>query len=212
MTKKVIGLLGGVFDPIHNGHLYIASQAIDKLKLDEVRFIPCKKQVLKEKSHATEIQRLTMLKLAIKGYDHFSIDEREINRETPSYTLETLISLRQEFPSYSLCWILGTDAFQQFDHWYHWHEIVNYAHLIIVDRPHAARELNPLLKKFLETHLTTIQTDLLEFTHGKIFRLKIKPSEISSTSIREKIKHHQDISFDVPKEVKHYIEENGLYK
>ena len=63
MTKKIVGLLGGVFDPIHNGHLYIAHQALDKLQLNEIRFIPCKQQVLKEKSHATEIQRLTMLKL-----------------------------------------------------------------------------------------------------------------------------------------------------
>ncbi len=211
MTKKAIGLLGGVFDPIHNGHLYIANQALDKLNFDEIWFIPCKKQVLKEKSHATEIQRLTMLKLACNQQDNFLIDEREINRDTPSYTIETLVSLRQDYPNTSLCWLLGADAFEQFDHWHRWHEILNYAHLVVIDRPHATKELNPTLKKFFNSHLTTNSKDLHELTHGKIFQLKIKPNDISSTSIREKIKHQQDIAFDVPEDVKRYIEENNLY-
>lgn len=134
-VKKALGILGGTFDPIHQGHLGIAHAALLACQLTEIRFIPCKQPLLKNQAHASTEQRLAMLSIACKPYPNFVIDDREIKRDTPSYMVETLTSLRADYPTSALCLIIGIDAFIDLPQWYHWQQLIDLAHIIIPNRP-----------------------------------------------------------------------------
>ncbi len=108
--EKPIGILGGTFDPIHHGHLRTALEVYEEVNCKEIRFIPCKQPVHRSTPIASLQQRLDMLHLALAAQPGFILDTREIQRDTPSYTLLTLKSLREEFPQSPLCLIMGVDA------------------------------------------------------------------------------------------------------
>ena len=135
MLNKPIGLFGGTFDPIHHGHLQTAERLCTDLKLTQIFFILCKQPVLKPAARATAQQRLDMLALALKNYSQFTVDKRELTRDTPSYTIDTLKSYQQEMPNTPLYFILGIDAFLQLPQWYQWQQLLDYCHLIIINRP-----------------------------------------------------------------------------
>ena len=113
-----LALLGGTFDPVHFGHLRIASETAAALKLPEVRLIPSKTPVHRTRPSASEAQRLAMLELAVAAVPALAVDDRELKRDSPSYTVLTLESLRAEFPQRPLIWLIGIDAFMHIDHWY----------------------------------------------------------------------------------------------
>ena len=115
-----LALLGGTFDPAHFGHLRIASETAAALKLPDVRLIPSKTPVHRARPGANEAQRLAMLKLAVADIPGLVADDRELKRDTPSYTVLTLESLRAEFPQRPLIWLIGIDAFMHINHWYQW--------------------------------------------------------------------------------------------
>ena len=115
-----LALLGGTFDPVHWGHLRIASETAAALKLPEVRLIPSQAPVHRASPGATGEQRLAMLRLAVADAPGLSVDDRELTRDTPSYTTLTLESLRTEFPLRPLIWLIGVDAFVHINTWYEW--------------------------------------------------------------------------------------------
>lgn len=207
----MIGILGGSFDPIHCGHLHIALTLYQQLHLSEVRFIPCKSSVSGKKIIANEQQRLTMLKLALQPYPYFLIDERELHRNTPSYMIETLVSLRQECGDAPLGLILGYDNLIQLDHWYQWTSLIDYAHLLIVPRPDQIGPCSQQVRTFIEkyqTHDATLLTrqpaGLLLMTHGQAL-------PISATYIRKTIASgHYPVDL-LPSSVLNYILEQKLY-
>ncbi|MBI5447793.1 MAG: nicotinate (nicotinamide) nucleotide adenylyltransferase, partial [Gammaproteobacteria bacterium] len=129
--------MGGSFDPVHLGHLRVALDVLQTLSIPRIKFIPCQQQVLKIQAPLDQIHRLAMLKLAIDGVQGFEVDERELNRPAPSYTVDTLQALRKEYPTHPLCFILGGDAAKSLEQWYHWPALFDLAHLIIVSRPAA---------------------------------------------------------------------------
>ncbi len=184
-----LALLGGTFDPVHFGHLRIASETAAALKLPDVRLIPSKAPVHRARPGACEAQRLAMLQLAAVGAPSLAVDDRELKRDTPSYTVLTLESLRAEFPQRPLIWLIGIDAFMHINHWYEWPRLFELAHFVVLNRPGFAvsQALSPVLAEVWQGRLTRTATTLSETTHGRIFLHTVTPQAISATEIRNTI-------------------------
>lgn len=131
---KNIGLYGGTFDPIHKGHINTSIAVQNHMHYSSYRFLPCKIPTLKAPAHATTSQRIKMLEIALQSYPQFEIDLREIKRKTPSYMVDTLISLREEEPNATISLILGYDAFRSLPQWYQWEKILTLANILVINR------------------------------------------------------------------------------
>ena len=126
-----IGLLGGTFDPIHFGHLRLAQELATQLHFDKVHFIPSANPPHKTHPQVSAQHRAQMVQLAISDNPLFICDTRELNRNGASYTVDTLISLREEVGyKVSLCLIMGSDAFMRLNTWVRWQDLLNYCHII----------------------------------------------------------------------------------
>lgn len=211
---KHIGLLGGTFNPIHFGHLRMAQELADALNLDEVRFIPAANPPHKITPTVSAQQRVAMVQLAIDDNPLFKLDARELERAGASYTIDTLISLREELGSKaSLCLMMGSDAFTKLDSWHRWDELLNYCHIILVQRPNAKSEkLSDKMTAFLSQHYTENLDDLAEKTAGYIHMQAITTQDISATHIREKLATGNSAKYLMPDTVLAYIQQQQLYK
>ena len=184
-----LALLGGTFDPVHWGHLRIASETAAALKLPEVRLIPSKAPVHRAAPGATGDQRLAMLRLAVADAPGLSVDDRELTRDTPSYTALTLESLRAEFPLRPLIWLIGVDAFVHINRWYEWPRLFELAHFVVLNRPGFAvsQALSATLAEVWQGRLTRSDEVLTHTTHGSIYLHTVTPQAISATVIRNTI-------------------------
>jgi nicotinate-nucleotide adenylyltransferase len=210
---RSIGILGGTFDPIHNGHLRLAVEAHQQLKLDHVRLIPVNNPPHREIPIASSLQRQRMIELAITDQPAFTIDSRELERDTVSYSIDTLKSLRQEYTNDSLCLILGHDAFNKLDSWKDWQELLNYAHIIVANRPNeSSTNISIELKSWIEQHQTTDKIDLEKKQSGFIYFITIPMLDISSSMIRHYYTQGKAVDDLLPTTINTYIEENNLYR
>lgn len=210
---KPIGILGGTFDPIHHGHLRIALELYQQLDLRQVRFIPCQQPVLDKTAQATTIQRVEMLKLAINNQKQFILDDRELKRNTPSYTIETLISLREEFCDIPLCLITGSDSFLQLSRWHRWQELITLSHIVVIPRPDYLLDdiQEELIKNFLIKHQVNNPLLLQEKLNGYIYIANFQPLAISSTYIRQQITNGLNPAYLLPENVLQYIWKEEVY-
>jgi len=209
--QKPIGVLGGTFDPIHLGHLSLASEVYSQLDLQEIRFIPCYQSPLKGKPIASGEQRSEMIKLAIKNRAEFSVDNRELQRKKISYTIDTVKSLRHEMKDVPLCLIMSMDAFCEFNLWHKWREIVQLAHLIVANRTGSRAIANDEIKKLLQERQVFVTDKLIVESGGRIFFINIPVNPISATEIRRLIKSGESTQHLLPKGVWEYICENKIY-
>ena len=211
-----LALLGGTFDPVHFGHLRIASETAAVLKLPEVRLIPSKIPVHRTRPGASEAQRLAMLELAVAAVPALAVDDRELKRDSPSYTVLTLESLRAEFPQRPLIWLIGIDAFMHINHWYQWPRLFELAHFVVLNRPGFAvsQALSPVLADVWRGRLTRSIAALPETTHGSIYLHTVTPQAISATVIRNTIAAGADdsaLESLLPAPVLAYIRAHQLY-
>jgi nicotinate-nucleotide adenylyltransferase len=132
---KPIGIFGGTFDPIHYGHLRTAFEMLQALRFHEVRFMPCGNPPHRSEPVAEAKLRLRMVEIAVDAHPGFIVDGRELLREGPSYSVDTLKALRDEYPHQSLGLIIGMDAFLGLPKWYHWREILELSHIVVAHRP-----------------------------------------------------------------------------
>ena len=210
-----IGLLGGTFDPIHFGHLGMAQELAQALALDTVKFIPAAVPPLKSQPSASAADRCAMVQLAIANNPDFQLDDRELKRTGPSYTLDTLRSLRSELGEQdSLVLFIGSDAFKQFNRWHQWQEIIRLCHIALVARPDSevSKALDPELVTFLQDHFTKNAMDLQSATAGLITMQAITSLTISSSAIREQLTNQQSARYLTPDCVLDYIAQHGLYQ
>ena len=135
----MIGIFGGTFDPIHCGHLRAIVELRDALALDEVRVIPCARPAHRDAPAAPPAARVAMLRAALRAMHGCVVDERELARPGPSYTVDTLAELRDERPTAALCLLLGHDAFAGLAQWHRWRELFTLAHVVVARRPGAAQ-------------------------------------------------------------------------
>jgi len=212
--RPLIGILGGTFDPIHYGHLRMAEDLADLLKLDAVRFIPSANPPHKQSPTTSAEDRCEMVKLAIATNPRFIFDDRELKREGASYTIDTLLSLREELgKETALCLIMGSDAFAEFDSWHRWQEILGLCHLALVERPNVelAEALRPTLQDLLRQHYTDEPDRLSASPAGHISIQRITALDISATAIRKYLATQRSPRYLLPNAVFDYIDRHHLY-
>ena len=129
------GIFGGTFDPVHFGHLRTAIEIIEHFKLSELRLLPCATPPLKQAAQANSQQRVQMLELALKGLHNIKIDTTEIDRKGASYTIDTLITIRETVKEAPVILFLGSDILPTLNHWHRWEELLDLAHLVFIHRP-----------------------------------------------------------------------------
>ncbi len=209
---RPIGVFGGTFDPIHYGHLRSAFEMLQALDFGEVRFVPCGDPPHRGSTFANAAQRLQLVRLAIAGQAGFVADDRELRRDGPSYTIDTLNSLREEFPRHSLGLIVGMDAFLGLPTWHRWDAILEAAHIVVAHRPGWKAPDIGVLGELIAEHGTHRIGDLHESLNGRIHIHAVTQLEIASTEIRDLVAAGRDPRFLMPDAVRDEIENTGLYK
>ena len=197
-----IGVFGGTFDPIHRGHLELAQAALDQLSLDRIIFIPAGQPWLKAGQPVTPAHhRLAMVRLALEHNPAFSVSEMEINRAGPTYTVDTLETLRRELgEDKELHVILGSDVLETFDRWKDPERILGLCRLAVAKRSGVGESE---IKGFL---------DRFPNFSDKVTLLDASPPDIKATDVRHAISRDQAIESNVPDPVVAYIKQFGLYQ
>ena len=207
-----VGVFGGTFDPIHFGHLRPALELQQALGLDEVRFVPCRQPPHRAPPVAGAEARAEMTALAIAGIEGFVLDRRELHREGPSYTLDTLAALRRELPNERLVLLLGTDAFLGLPGWHGWRALLELAHIAVAHRPGWSLDDGAGLQELTHGRLVATPEALREDVVGRIALIAVTQLEISATALRALAGMGADIHFLVPEVVREYIEKTGCYR
>lgn len=198
---KRVGILGGTFDPVHNGHLAIAEEALTGLRLDRVLFVPAGQPWMKsDRAIAPAEHRVAIVRLAIEGNPHFGLSLIEVERHGPTYTVDTLRELCAQYGTATdLYFIMGWDGLPEFPRWKEPSEIIRLAMLVAVPRPHSPK---PDVAS-LERRVPGISKRVV-FLEGPLV-------DISATDIRERLRKGQTLGGLVPEAVEAYVREKGLY-
>ncbi|MCG8377859.1 MAG: nicotinate-nucleotide adenylyltransferase [Proteobacteria bacterium] len=209
---SLIGILGGTFDPIHYGHIRLALEAVEQLDLDQVRLIPLNIPPHRHNPVASAVDRQNMLELAVRNETSLYIDLRELESEEVSYTIDTLKSLRNEFRNDVLFLIVGRDAFNKIDCWKDWQHLLDYAHIIVANRPgESSQDITNKINDWLtENQIKNIDC-LKNKRNGYIHFIDIPDLDISSTMIRKACSKKENIKNLLPDKTILYIKENQLY-
>ncbi|MBM83301.1 MAG: nicotinic acid mononucleotide adenylyltransferase [Planctomycetaceae bacterium] len=196
-----VGIFGGTFDPVHCGHLLLAEQCREQCGLDEIRFVPTGNPPHKASANITDGQhRAEMLEFATAGVPAFVVDRMELNRDTVTYTIDTLRELAGQ-ESRELYFIMGSDSLADLPNWREPAAILEMTHVIAVNRGGRSQpDLEPLRAQF---------GDVVD---QKIISVAMPGIELSATDIRGRIATGKSIRFQVPRAVEAYIEEHGLYR
>ena len=206
-----IGILGGTFDPVHCGHLRLALEIREQLSLESVRLLPAPNPRLRETPRADVTLRLEMLRAAVDPEPGLEVDARELDREGPTYTVESLESLRREFSHEPLVFIVGMDSFRRLDHWHRWREFTRLAHLVVAHRPGGALPGPGPVADFLDAHRCDDAATLTAKPAGYVMICAPPLLDISATRIRTLIGEGRSIRFLVPDKVIELIERTGCY-
>jgi nicotinate-nucleotide adenylyltransferase len=206
--SKLIGVFGGTFDPVHNGHTQIILNLIKDIPFSEIKVIP--NGTPPHRSSVGSVNdRLQMVSLAFQGQDKVTIDDREIKREGFSYAIDTAKEILDEYKEDRLVWIMGSDAFSGIDSWYKWEEFLKLVNILVVTRPHT--EINKDSKVWQLVQEIEIDNIASFKGTGKIIIHKINPINISSTQVRKNVSLGKDLDNLVIDEVSDYIDEGKLY-
>ena len=196
-----IGVLGGTFDPVHNGHLIVAEEVKTRLNLVEIIFVPAGQPWLKAAKPISPAEhRLQMLRLAIADKPYFKLSTIEIERTGPSYTIDTITELRDKFGSEDeLFFILGWDSLAELPQWREPSRLIKMCYLVAVPRPGYPR---PKLK--------TLEV-IIRGLSQRVMLMKKPEIDISASAIRERVARGLSIRHLVPEPVNRYIKEHRLY-
>jgi nicotinate-nucleotide adenylyltransferase len=206
-----VAVFGGTFDPVHYGHLRTAYELKHKLRFDEVRFVPCGEPPHRTAPITPADVRVRMLEAAIGGEPGFAVDLREIERKGPSYTVDTLRSLREDLPTAPLCLLLGMDAFLDLPLWHEWHHLLDHAHVVVAHRPGWQAPRHGQLGELIRKHVAASPQELRESRAGKIHIEPVTQLEVSSTELRRSIRAGIDAKYLLPDSVWRIIVETRCY-
>lgn len=211
-----LGLFGGTFDPVHSGHLRLATELAEAFHLEKVIFIPAGLPYHRGRAaHATSEQRLTMLKLATQRDARFDVDDREIKRSGNTYTYDTLAEIRHERgPDVPLVFLSGTDSFAKINTWHRWTELFDLAHFAIAVRADDADWIKTgpgTIPREAWPRITLNPRELAASPSGKIMTFAMTPLSISSTAIRSLAAEGASIRYLTPDPVVEYIRSHNIY-
>jgi nicotinate-nucleotide adenylyltransferase len=207
----MIGILGGTFDPIHLGHLHIASQVMARLGLQQLQFMPCAQPVHRDGPHASAAQRCSMIELAIDDQPEFVLNSLEVERGGPSYSIDSLREIwrqnRQRQNTQSLVLILGADAFNGFANWKSPGEILELAHLVVCGRP--GFEID---REIFGDHRVETCGEITSSHAGRILALTVDAIDCSSSGVRTALEMGNTPRQYLTTKVADYIDEHNLYR
>ena len=193
----MIGLFGGTFDPVHNGHLQVATKVCEEMNLDEIVMVPAGYPYMKNDVLTSPENRLRMVELALDGLPKLSVSDTEIRRCGPSYTADTFRELQALRPNEEISVIMGMDAVLSIPRWDNPEEFIDLCKIIAITRPnHQAIEMSKLYE---------------QYENADISILPIETPDISSTEIRERVAEGREFQHMVPKKVAEFITDNKVY-
>ncbi|RJG12125.1 nicotinate-nucleotide adenylyltransferase [Pseudomonas cavernicola] len=211
MAKKV-GIFGGTFDPIHIGHLRGALEVAEQLGFEELRLIPSARPPHRDTPQVSAADRLAMVEQAVAGVPPLKVDDRELKRDMPSYSIDTLESLRTELAAADqLFLLLGWDAFCGLPTWHRWEELLEHCHILVLQRPDADSEAPEALRDLLAARSVS-DPQVLSGPSGQIAFVWQTPLAVSATQIRNLLASGKSVRFLVPDAVLAYIHAHGLYR
>ncbi len=219
---RCIALLGGSFDPVHQGHVELGVFFANLLGADGLRIIPTGKSAFKQPLQATAADRLSMLRLAFDGQTiAVHLDEQEMVRDGVTYTIDTLRSLRAEYGAdTSLVFLIGFDQLQQLHTWHEWQQLFDYAHICVAARPgfsvdsdlaSYASQLPPEVAEVFFQRSATVE-QIRNTAHGYTYLASELAIDVSSTAIRAALQRGEMPAQAVPATVLAYIQQHDLYK
>ncbi len=223
MSIAPIGILGGTFDPIHHGHLRLAQEALEQCGLAAVSFIPSGTPPHRDAPLASPQQRLDMVRLALHDNPAFILDEREVHRTDPCYTVDTLTALRAELGAMRpLCLLMGGDAFLKLHTWHDWKRLFELAHIVVMQRAacpstkgrpfgNVINEADAALRNEYHARLAPSSRALRDAPAGGVFVADMPALEISATDIRRRCAEERDARYLLPNAVVNYIQSHHLY-
>jgi nicotinate-nucleotide adenylyltransferase len=186
-----LGIYGGTFDPVHHGHLLLARDALEQLRLDAVLFVPCGQSPFKSrKPRASDARRVAMLRLALRNDPRFWLTRCELDRPGPSYAYDTALEIREAFPRAKLFWLIGADQLAALDEWHRSDELRRLVTFVLLPRGDAAA--------------TTVPEPVLSLPRPRRI-------DISATEIRHRVKSRLPIDHLVPAPIAAYVRRHGLY-
>jgi nicotinate-nucleotide adenylyltransferase len=212
-----VGFFGGTFDPVHLGHLVPAVRAFETFRFDALVFIPAAHPPHKLGEPLTPFShRFAMLALATQPYDHFLVSAIEAERQGPTYTVDTLLTLRERLGAQHLYFLMGSDSFSQIGTWNRWQELVDLAHVVVLHRDTVWGEaLEARVPENLRSRMRTIEPfrEVQDPEPGSrwIYLLAHEPFPISATHLRDRQRQGLTIHELVPPEVHRYIVKHRLY-
>lgn len=206
---RIIGVFGGTFDPVHNGHVLTISELLEKLPFEKILVIPNFQPPHRESSQVSYKHRYEMASMAFKDIPKTIVDSRESLREGPSYAIETVKEIMSEEEGVRVVMIVGSDSFVDIHSWYKWKDLINLVDFVIMKRPDLPLSKNKKAKDLVS--VKGFKKDLFEDSKLNIFEIEVTPFKISSSSIREKIVKGKKIDHLVNTLVKEYIKKHGLY-
>jgi len=211
-TPRRIGVLGGTFDPVHIGHLRGALEVAEMVGLGEVRLVPNFRPPHRETPNSSAQDRLAMVRLAVQDLPSLAVDARELESDKPSYTIDTLESLRSELAGDDQVFlIVGWDAFCGLPSWHRWDELLDYCHILVMQRPDADSEAPEALRDLLAAR-SAHDPQALAGSGGQIAFVWQAPLGVSATRIRQFLASGRSVRFLVPDAVLAYINAHGLYR
>lgn len=213
---SLIGILGGTFDPVHYGHLRLAEDVREQWPCDRLLFIPAGVSPLKRDQLSTESHhRVEMLRLALAGRPDCEISIVDIDRQGPSFTVDTLTLLHQERPNDEFVLILGMDSFRTFPHWKAWETITHLAHLAVGVRP-GEQPIDPLATLPFESPGSICydqEKNAYRFRDGFSLRFfPTTPLDISATDLRRRAQAGRSLRYLTPDSVIEYLNRQSLYR
>ena len=183
---RKIGIYGGTFDPIHHGHLILGRQACEELGLEQLIFVPAALSPFKREARASGEKRLSILQAAIEGQDGFSADDCELKRPPPSYSIDTVLQIRDREPKAELFWLVGADNVEGLRKWHRFEELKNLVQFVVLDRAcGGAKQPYPIIQRNID---------------------------ISATEIRNRVAAGRSIGYLVPRAVEEIIRRENLYR
>jgi nicotinate-nucleotide adenylyltransferase len=224
-----LGIFGGTFDPIHNGHIFPTIAAAQLTKIKKVAVMPCYTPSHKNAASVSSKHRLNMIELTCQQHPLFYPEPRDVNRGTPTYSVDSLMSLRADYPDTPLCFFIGTDSLKDLTKWYQWQKILTLCHFVVCSR----KEINLVnvmnketntengqssnaaqqnLHKLLAEKQTLNPMDLHTNLAGRIFLANTPIFETSSTELRKRLEQGEKATDFIPENILAYIRQHNLYQ
>lgn len=209
-----IGLLGGTFDPVHFGHLRSAIEIREALGLDRLHMIPAPHPPLRKSPQVSAEQRLELLKMGIGDTPGIIADGRELHRSGPSYSVDTLAELRDEYgDEVPLVMVVGCDAFLRLTQWHRAKMIFSLAHVVVMARPGYQSPWSAPLRELVKDREVHSTSALMQSPCGKLLTLALPSTmAISATYIRERLGRGESVRYLLPESVEQAILQYGFYQ